>query len=97
MKRLPPVFIRRFNGHKLEKIMRKGAINAYWDTTNREQFKKELASSAVDVFLYTIHRIESEEELTKEDMDTIVDYIIGIYGSVMDMYYNNLRKDYPMG
>lgn len=77
--------------------MRKGVIHAYFDTTNREQFKKELASSAVDVFLYTIHRIESEEELTKEDMDTIVDYIIGIYGSVMDMYYNNLRKDYPMG
>jgi len=95
MNKVPPVFLRRFNSHKFEKIMRKGAIHAYWDTTNREQFKRELASSTADALLYTVHRIDPETELTKEEMDDITDYVISIFNSLMDLYYNNLRKEYP--
>jgi hypothetical protein len=96
MNRVPPVFLRRFNSHKFEKIMRRGAIHAYWDTTNREQFKKELALAAADALLYVGHKIEVEKELTKEEMDGITDYVIEIFNPVMDLYYNNLRKEYPM-
>jgi len=97
MNRVPPVFLRRFNSHKFEKIMRKGAIHAYWDTTNREQFKRELASSAADALLYTVHRIDLETQLTKEEIDGIVDFVISIFNPVMDLYFNNLKKEYPMG
>ncbi len=76
--------------------MRRGAIHAYWDTTNREQFKKELALAAADALLYVGHKIEVEKELTKEEMDGITDYVIEIFNPVMDLYYNNLRKEYPM-
>ena len=96
MKKVPAVFLRRFNSHKFEKFMRKGAIHAYWNTTNREQFKRELALSAADALLYTVHRIDPETELTKEEIDGIVDFVISIFNPVMDMYYNNARKDYPM-
>ena len=37
------------------------------------------------------------EELTKEEIDGITDYVIEIFNPVMDLYYNNLRKEYPMG
>lgn len=97
MNKVPPVFLRRFNSHKFEKIMRRGAIHAYWDTTNREQFKRELASSTADALLYTGHSIDPETELTKEEMDSIVDFVISIFGPVMDLYFNNLKKEYPMG
>lgn len=97
MNRVPAVFLRRFNSHKFEKIMRKGAIHAYWDTTNREQFKRELASSAADALLYTVHRIDLETQLTKEEIDGITDYVIEIFNPVMDLYFNNLKKEYPMG
>lgn len=97
MKKVPIVFLRRFNSHKFEKIMRKGAIHAYWDTTNREQFKRELASSAADALLYTGYNIDAEIHLTKEDMDSITDYVIELFNPLMDLYYNNLRKEYPMG
>ena len=76
--------------------MRKGAVHSYWDTTNREQFKRELASSAADVLLYTVHNIDAEAELTKEELDGIIDYVIEIFNPLMDLYYNNLRKEYPM-
>jgi len=95
MKKVPAVFLRRFDSHKFEKIMRKGAIHAYWDTTNREQFKRELASSAADALLYTVHKIETDD-LTKEEQDGIIDYIIELFNPLMDLYYNNLRKEYPM-
>lgn len=97
MKKVPAVFLRRFNSHKFEKIMRKGAIHAYWNTTNREQFKRELASSAADALLYTGYSIDAEIHLTKEDMDSITDYVIELFNPLMDLYYNNLRKEYPMG
>lgn len=96
MNRVPPVFLRRFNSHKFEKIMRRGAIHAYWDTKNREQFKRELALAAADALLYVGHKIEIETELTKEEMDGIVDFVISIFNPLMDLYYNNLKKDYPM-
>jgi len=97
MNRVPPVFLRRFNSHKFEKIMRRGAIHAYWDTKNREQFKRELALAAADALLYVGHKIEVETELTKEEMDGIIDFVISIFNPLMDLYYNNLKKDYPMG
>lgn len=97
MKKVPAVFLRRFNSHKFEKIMKKGAIYAYWDTTNREQFKRELASSAADALLYAGYSIDAEIHLTKEDMDSITDYVIELFNPLMDLYYNNLRKEYPMG
>jgi hypothetical protein len=97
MNRVPPVFLRRFNSHKFEKIMRRGAIHAYWDTKNREQFKRELALAAADALLYVGHKIEIETELTKEEMDGIVDFVISIFNPLMDLYYNNLKKEYPMG
>ena len=97
MNRVPPVFLRRFNSHKFEKIMRRGAIHAYWDTKNREQFKRELALAAADALLYVGYKIEIETELTKEEMDGIVDFVISIFNPLMDLYYNNLKKEYPMG
>jgi len=97
MNRVPPVFLRRFNSHKFEKIMRRGAIHAYWDTKNREQFKRELSLAAADALLYVGHKIEVETELTKEEMDGIVDFVINIFNPLMDLYYNNLKKEYPMG
>jgi hypothetical protein len=95
MKKVPAVFLRRFDSHKFEKIMRKGAVHSYWDTKNREQFKRELASSAADVLLYTVHKIEIDD-LTKEEHNGIIDYVIEIFNPLMDLYYNNLRKEYPM-
>lgn len=77
--------------------MRRGAIHAYWDTKNREQFKRELALAAADALLYVGHKIEIETELTKEEMDGIVDFVISIFNPLMDLYYNNLKKEYPMG
>lgn len=77
--------------------MRRGAIHAYWDTKNREQFKRELALAAADALLYVGYKIEIETELTKEEMDGIVDFVISIFNPLMDLYYNNLKKDYPMG
>jgi len=97
MNRVPPVFLRRFNSHKFEKIMRRGAIHAYWDTKNREQFKRELALAAAEALLYVGHKIEVETELTKEEVDGIVDFVISIFNPLMDLYYNNLKKEYPMG
>lgn len=98
--KLPKSFIRRFNIHssqKFEKIMKRGAIHAYWDTKNKKDFKWELAESSIDNFLYMIFKFEPEDNYTREDMDEIIKYIISIYEPLMDKYYSNLKRDYPMG
>jgi hypothetical protein len=95
MGKIPPVFLRRYNSHKIEKIMKRGAIHAYFDSKNKEEFKKQLAGDAIDVFLYSVHNIDPEETMTKEDFDNTIDYIINIFNPLMDIYYRNLKRDYP--
>lgn len=96
MKNLPPFFIRRYDSHKLEKVMKRGAIHAYWDTRNKEDFKVELARTVVEAFFYTKYDIDLGN-IPEEEWESIIDYVIGVFGPLMDMYYRGLKKDYPMG
>lgn len=96
MTKLPPFFIRRYDSHKLEKVMKRGAIHAYWDTRNKEDFKVELAKTAVETFFYTKYDIDLGN-ISVEDWESIIDYVIGVFGPLMDLYYRSLKKDYPMG
>lgn len=76
--------------------MRRGAIHSYWDTKNKEEFKVDLAKTAVDTFFHMKFDI-SLNELSEKEWEPIVDFIINQLGPVMDMYYRNLKRDYPMG
>lgn len=96
MTKLPAFFLRRYDAHKIEKIMRRGAIHSYWDTKNKEEFKVDLAKTAVDTFFHMKFDI-SLNELSEKEWEPIVDFIINQLGPVMDMYYRNLKRDYPMG
>jgi hypothetical protein len=96
MNRIPSFFLRRYNSHKIEKIMRRGAIHSYWDTKNKEAFKIDLAKTAVDTFFQLKFDI-SLDQLSESEWKPIVDFIIGQFEPLMDMYYRNLKKDYPMG
>ena len=95
MKKVPAVFLRRFDSHKFEKIMRRGALSAFFVTKNRESFKQELAKSSIDTFLFVLHKIDIVD-FEPEIIDSMVDYIINIFNPLMDLYYNNARRDYPM-
>jgi hypothetical protein len=35
--------------------------------------------------------------MSEEVWKPIIDYVIGVFGPLMDMYYRGLKKDYPMG
>ena len=96
MTKLPAFFLRRYDAHKIEKIMRRGAIHSYWDTKNKEEFKVDLAKTAVDTFFHMKFDI-SLNELSEKEWEPIVDFIINQLGPVMDMDYRNLKRDYPMG
>ena len=63
MNNLPPFFIRRYDSHKLEKVMKRGAIHAYFDTRNKEDFKIELARTAVETFFYMKHECNLVAEI----------------------------------
>ena len=76
--------------------MRRGAIHSYWDSKNKEEFKIELAKTAVDAFFHLKFEI-SLDQLSESEWKPIVDFIIGQFEPLMDMYYRNLKKDYPMG
>ena len=95
MDKLPSFFIRRYNSHKIEKIMKRGVLHAFFDTKNRESFKQELAKSSIDAFLFTLYKIDIDT-FEPEIIDSMVDYIINIFNPLMDMYYKNLKRDYPM-
>jgi len=96
MNKLPAFFLRRYDSHKIEKIMRRGAIHSYWDSKNKEEFKVDLAKTAVDTYFHMKFDI-SLNELSEEEWKPIVVFIIGQFNPLMDMYYRNLKKDYPMG
>ena len=96
MDKLPSFFLRRYDSHKIEKIMRRGAIHSYWDTKNKEAFKIDLTKTAVDTFFHLKFDI-SLDQLSESEWEPIVDFIIGQFSPLMDMYYRNFKKDYPMG
>jgi len=96
MKKVPAVFLRRFDSHKFEKIMRRGAVSVFFDTKNRESFKQELAKASIDAFLFVLYKIDIAD-FEPEIIDSMVDYIINIFNPLMDMYYKNFKRDYPMG
>jgi hypothetical protein len=96
MDKLPSFFLRRYDSHKIEKIMRRGAIHSYWDTKNKEAFKIDLAKTAVDTFFQLKFDI-SLDQLSESEWEPIVDFIIGQFNPLMDMYYRNFKRDYPMG
>ena len=95
MDKLPSFFLRRYDSHKIEKVMRKAAIHSYWDTRNKEDFKVELAKTSVDTFLYSKYGIDLSN-LSEEDWGSIINYIIKVFNPLMDMYYKNLKRDYPL-
>lgn len=95
MSKLPAFFLRRYDAHKIEKIMRRGAIHSYWDSENKEEFKIDLAKTSVDVYFHMKFGI-SLNDLSEKEWEPIVEFIIGQFGSLMDMYYRNLKRDYPM-
>ncbi len=76
--------------------MRRGAIHSYWDTKNKEAFKIDLAKTAVDTFFQLKFDI-SLDQLSESEWEPIVDFIIGQFNPLMDMYYRNFKRDYPMG
>jgi hypothetical protein len=96
MDKLPSFFLRRYDSHKIEKIMRRGAIHSYWDAKNKEAFKIDLAKTAVDTFFHLKFDI-SLDQLSESEWEPIVDFIIGQFNTLMDIYYRNFKKDYPMG
>jgi hypothetical protein len=96
MDKLPSFFLRRYDSHKIEKIMRRGAIHSYWDTKNKEAFKIDLAKTVVDTFFHLKFDI-SLDQLSESEWEPIVDFIIGQFNPLMDIYYRNFKKDYPMG
>jgi hypothetical protein len=96
MNNLPNFFIRRFNERSFEEIMKRASIYVFWETKNKEEFKTELAGSTVDTFLHQLYNLDSDDVMTKKQMDNIIDFIIDKYGPLMDMYYKNLKKDYPL-
>ena len=95
MSDLQNFFLRRYDSHKLEKVMKKGAIHVYFDTRNKEDFKIELARTTVDAFFYTKYEIDLAN-MSEEEWQPIIDYVIGVFGPLMDMYYRGLKKDYPL-
>ena len=95
MDKLPSFFLRRYDSHKIEKVMRKAAIHSYWDTRNKEDFKVELAKTSVDTFFYSKYGIDLSN-LSEEDWGSIIRDIIKVFDPLMDMYYKNLKRDYPL-
>ena len=95
MDNLPPFFIRRYDSHKLEKVMKRGAIHAYFDTRNKEDFKVELARTAVETFFYMKYEVDLGN-MSEKEWEPIIDYVVGVFGPLMDLYYRGLKKDYPL-
>lgn len=96
MNKLPSFFIRRYDSHKFEKVMKRAAIHAYWDTKTKDAFMVELIKSSVDAFFNIKYNI-SVDNLSEEDWTSIIDYLIDVFKPLMELYYRNLKRDYPMG
>ena len=88
-------FIRRYDGHKFEKLMKRGAVHAFFDSKTKEEFKRELAESTIGTYLYLKDNIDTTD-IDPNEMSSTIDYIISVYGSLMDFYYRDLKKNYPM-
>lgn len=89
------IFFRRFKSHKFEKVLKQAAIHSFFDTTDKESFKFDLVGSAIDAYLYTKYKIEVVNIFSGEDLKSLINYLISLYEPLIDLYYKNLKKDYP--
>ena len=90
------IFFRRFNSHKFEKVLKQAAIHSFFDTKDKESFKFDLVGSAIDSYLYTKYKIEVVNIFSGEDLKSLINYLISLYEPLIDLYYKNLKKDYPL-
>lgn len=90
------IFFRRFKSHKFEKVLKQAAIHSFFDTTDKESFKFDLVGSAIDAYLYTKYKIETVNIFSGEDLKSLIKYLISLYEPLIDLYYKNLKKDYPL-
>lgn len=97
MSKLPPFFIRRFDSHKFEKAMRKCINGVYFETKGDKQaFKLSLAEVAIDTYLYYKFNFDIyHSDISENERDSIINYIIEVFNPLMDLYYREMRKLYP--
>ena len=84
MSKLPLFFLRRYDSHKIEKVMRRAAIHSYWDTKNKDEFKVDLIKSAVDTFFYMKYKISPYNSISEEDWEPIIDFMSDNFGPLID-------------
>jgi len=88
---LPPVFTRRIDLHKFEKMMRKGISYTYYDSQDFKTFKYKLFHVTLENYLFYGYNINLEEVSTK-DIDSFIQYLDDKFGELTKHYYNNFKK-----
>ena len=90
--KLSPFFKRRIDHHKFEKMMRKGIIYMYHESSSLEEFKFKLVKATLENYIHYKYNIDIEE-LPHDDVDNFIDYMVDTYEPVLKMYYYNERKN----
>jgi hypothetical protein len=93
-KKIPPILLRRYDGHKIEKTMKNIATQVYFGTENKQEFKEELSLKTVANYLWTKYDIDVNE-IKYDDLSSMADYIKELFDPLMDVYYRSARKHYP--
>ncbi len=92
MSNLPPFFVRRFDSHKFEKLMRSFAKNIYFMSNSKLDFKHKLIHNTLETYFHYKHQININD-INEDEVNSITDYLIDIFGSLIDMYYSGLKKN----
>jgi hypothetical protein len=71
--------------------MRQFVRSVYYESTSKKDFKYRLLHNTLDQYFHSKHQININD-VKEDDVNSIIDYLIDIFGSLVDMYYINIRK-----
>ncbi len=92
--KIPPILLRRYDSHKIEKTMKTIATQIYFGTDNKKEFKEELALKTVANYLWTKYNIDVTE-LRDDELNSMSEYILSIFEPLMNLYYSSAKRHYP--
>jgi|688.fasta_scaffold02269_10 hypothetical protein len=94
MVNIPTFLLRRFDGHKIEKTMKKIAGQVYFGTDNKQEFKDELVYRTLSNYFWTKYNFDITQ-LSDDELISMNELIFKIFEPLMNVYYSGLKKNYP--
>lgn len=90
---LAPYIRRRYDGKKMEKIMKNGVVYAFHESNNLKEFLDVLFKNTISIFFSILHNDNIEEKVSKEEIEKLKEHLKNVYTGLATKMYHKYKKE----